>query len=95
MEFDRLGNYKNALVATMKGVGRALTVTTIILVIGFGVSVFSKMNQFVETGLLTSICFSVALLADFFVAPALILIFKPFGKEFAPVEENVEETLCV
>ncbi len=87
MEFDRLGNYRRALEASMRGVGRALTITTVILVIGFGSFMVSNINSYFETGLLMAVCFSVALLADLFIAPALILLFKPFGKEFTPVKE--------
>ncbi len=87
MEFARLGNYKKALDASMVGIGRALTITTIILFIGFGATMISKMDLYYYFGLLASICLVVALLADFFIAPALILFFKPFGKEFTPEEE--------
>ncbi len=82
IEFDRLGNYPKALQATMTGVGRALAITTIILVTAFAAFITSKMTSFTVSGMLTSLCFLVALLADFFIAPVLILIFKPFGKEF-------------
>ncbi len=91
MEFASIGNYRKALEATMIGVGRALTITTIILVIGFGIMLISRMKCLFDMGLLASTCFSVALLADFFIAPALILVFKPFGQEFASVVEKNEE----
>ncbi len=81
MEFDRLGNYREALTASMIGVGRALAITTIILFIGFGTAMTSRMDMYYYFGLLSSICLLVALLADFFIAPALILFFKPFGEE--------------
>ncbi len=92
LEFDRLGDYKKALAASMVGVGRALSITTIILVIGFGVFIFSRMTTYYYAGMLTSLCFIVALSADFFLAPALILIFKPFGKEFTPLQNKDEES---
>ncbi len=81
MEFERIRNYKKALEATMSGVGHALFITTAILVIGFGVFMVSQMNAFIHAGLLNSICLFMALVADFFLAPALIMVFKPFGKE--------------
>ncbi len=84
MEFDRLGNYEKALEATMLGVGRALTMTTIILIAGFGSAMVSRADMYYYFGLISSICFAAALLADFFIAPALILRFQPFGKEFSP-----------
>ncbi len=91
IEFSRLGDYKKALEASMTGVGRALTITTIILVMGFGACMVSKMDSMYYMSLVCSVCFIFALLADFFIAPALILHFKPFGEEFAPVEEAEEE----
>ena len=84
IEFDRLGNYEKALEATMAGVGRALTITTIILVAGFGSCMTIRMEMYYYFGLISSICFVVALMADFFIASALILYFQPFGKEFSP-----------
>lgn len=86
-EYLKLGNYNKALDITLQEVGSALTITTVILVIGFGVAVFSDMKNFQSFGLLTSMCISIALLADFFIAPALILFFKPFEIKKV-VEEN-------
>lgn len=88
MEFDRLGDYRSALSAAMTSVGRALTITTVVLVVGFGVTMLSRMKTFYFAGLLSSVCFISALIADFFIAPALILLFKPFGKEFDPSGGN-------
>ncbi len=84
MEFDRLGNYEKALIATMSSVGRPLLITTVTLFIGFGVFMTSRMANFYYAGLITILCFLVALMADFFIASALILAFKPFGKEHTP-----------
>lgn len=84
VEFTRLGNYKQALIASMKGVGHALAIATSVLMVGFGVFMFSRMDSFNEAGMLTAICLFVALIADFFVAPSLILFFRPFGKETNP-----------
>ncbi len=82
MEFYRLGNYRKALEATMAGVGRALTITTVILLMGFGSCMTSELAAMSDMALLCSVCFIFALLADFFIAPSLIFLFKPFGKEF-------------
>ncbi len=93
MEFASLGNYREALEVSLRSVGRALVITTIILVLGFGILMNSRMASFFEMGLLTSLCFIVALIADFFIAPAVIMVFKPFGEEFTPGQENIEESL--
>ncbi|MDY6933960.1 MAG: MMPL family transporter [Spirochaetota bacterium] len=82
LEFDRLGNYRKALDAAIIGVGHAITRTTIILIIGFGACLFSNFEALVSFGMITAICVFTALIADYFIAPALILVFKPFGKEF-------------
>ncbi len=87
MEFASHGNYKKALEVSLRDVGRALTITTIILVFGMGTMMISRMACFSEMGLMISLSLIVALVADFFIAPALILLFKPFGEEFTPVEE--------
>ena len=81
MEFKAIGKYEKALETTMLGVGRALTITTIILCIGFCVNMISRMDSFFYLGLIVSTCLFIALIADFFLMPSLILFFKPFGKE--------------
>ncbi|MDY6933007.1 MAG: MMPL family transporter [Spirochaetota bacterium] len=92
MEFDRLGNYEKALDIAIKDVGHAITLTTIILVSGFIILSFSQIDNTKYFGMLTSMCIFLALLADFFVTPALILLIKPFGKEFNPVAEDEHES---
>ena len=78
LEFSRLRNYGRALDTE---VGRAITITTIILVIGFGSATVSKLNDVFYFGMLSAMCIFLALLADYFLCPALILFFRPFGKE--------------
>ncbi len=92
MEFERLGNYNKALEASMTGVGHALVITTIVLVFGFGVFMSSRMQNFYHAGMLTSLCFMVALLSDFFIAPALIILFKPFGEELDALPSESSES---
>jgi hypothetical protein len=80
-EFEMLGDYEKALSASMRGVGHAITRTTIILVIPLAACMFSKLATMSNFGMLMSICISLALLADYFIAPSLILVLRPFGKE--------------
>jgi hypothetical protein len=82
-EFHRLGKYEEALGATLRSVGRPLTFTTIILVVGNAVFMTSSMLGFFKLGLLFGVAFTWALLADFFFAQALILLTKPLGPEHA------------
>ena len=80
-EFNQTGTYKEALKATLLTVGRPITFTTITLVIGFSVFVISDMHTQIQFGLLSAFAFLWALLADFFLAPAMILLLKPLGPE--------------
>jgi len=83
-EFGKLGNYKKALLASMDGVGRALFITSAILVLGFMTNVFSVMDGQKSFGILLSTVIGVALVADFLLMPALILWLEPFGPETEP-----------
>ena len=80
-EFERLGNYADSLRATLSTVGRPITFTTVTLVLGFSVLAFSNVSGIAKFGLLSSFAFLWALLADFFFAPALMLLLKPLGPE--------------
>lgn len=91
MEFNRMGKYTPALYAAMGRVGRAITITTCVLIIGFSVSMTSQLNDSFYFGMLSCICIFIALLADYFICPSLILKFKPFGKEFDPSFNNTPE----
>ena len=74
------GDYESALRASMEGVGRALFITALVLVAGFLVFTFSVMDSQVSFGLLLATVLVVALAANFFLMPALILTFEPFGR---------------
>ena len=80
-EFHLRKNYHQALTAAFCGVGRALFITSVVLVAGFLVNVFSIMQTLVDFGLLVAFTIFMALLADFFLLPALVLTFRPFGPE--------------
>ncbi len=96
-EFDRRGNYQEALLAAMSDVGRALVITSVVLIAGFMVFTLSVMDSQKWFGILLSTTIFVALISDFFVMPALVLVFKPFGKESAKerIEESTNEELEV
>lgn len=88
LEFWRTRNYHRALEASLNDVGRSIFITTMALLTGFAVNLLSIMDSIVEFGLLTLITLSVAALADYFLTPALIIIFRAFGPE---QEIGVEE----
>ncbi|MBW2713058.1 MAG: MMPL family transporter [Deltaproteobacteria bacterium] len=83
MEFRRCGDYAKALEDCLLNVGRALIGTTVILVMGFIMNVFHGMETQVVFGKLIAWTIFSALIADFFLMPALILLLKPFGPEKA------------
>ncbi len=87
-EFRQCGDYKKALKQSMNHVGRALYITTAVLVSGFLVFLFSIMAGLNNFGTLVASTIFIALIADFFLMPALVMVFKPFGPEF-----QVEEAL--
>ena len=80
-EFNRTGTYEGALKATLLTVGRPIMFTTMTLVVGFSVFGFSDIYTTVHFGLLAAFAFLWALLADFFLAPAMMMLFKPLGVE--------------
>ena len=62
---------------TLMGTGRAITLTSIVLALGFLVLTFSQMNNMFDFGILTACAILVALVADFFLMPAIMkLIIK-------------------
>ena len=86
-EFKYTGAYEAALKATLSTVGRPIMFTTITLVAGFSVFGLSDINSMVKFGLMAGFAFIWALLADFFLAPAMMLLFKPLGEEKGQVVE--------
>lgn len=68
---------REAVVATLTSTGRAMTITTIVLFVGFFLYVFASLNNLFLFGLLTAIAFVVALLSDLFLAPALMALVYP------------------
>jgi len=70
---DQHGDTALAIEETLQGAGRAMLVTTIVLCAGFFAYFFSAMSNLMAFGLLTSFAIVVALLADFLVAPALMV----------------------
>jgi predicted RND superfamily exporter protein len=90
-EFLRCGDYAEALVAAMQDVGRALFITSVALVCGFLVNLLSVMDNNATFGILLSTSIVVALIADFFFMPALVLTFHPFGPEDKPAQQRLRE----
>jgi predicted RND superfamily exporter protein len=78
-EFRRSGSYEQALRASMTDVGRALVITSVVLVLGFLVFLLSRLDTMVIFGSLLATTIGVALVADFLLMPALVLTLRPWG----------------
>jgi predicted RND superfamily exporter protein len=80
-EFGRIGNYKEALRETLSTVGRPITFTTMVLILGNAAFMMSCLLAFFKLGVLFGVAFLAAYLADIYFAAALILLLKPLGPE--------------
>ncbi len=81
LEFWRTGNYRKAISETFRTVGKALFMTSLVLVLGFVAYITSLDKMYTNLGSYTIVAILAALMADFFVTPVLIMWLKPFGKE--------------
>ena len=72
--YEKTGDAHRAIDETLHSSGRAMLSTTIVLSLGFLVYLFSGMNNLQDFGLYTTVCLVIALLADFWLAPALMLL---------------------
>lgn len=80
-EFLRRGSYAEALRASMQDVGRALVITSVVLVAGFLVFLASRLDSNATFGALLAGTIAAALAADLLLMPALVLAWKPWGPE--------------
>ena len=72
--YEQGGDPKRAVSETLHTTGRAMLVTTIVLSIGFFIFVFAGMNNLFAFGVLTAFTILMALVADYLVAPALMVL---------------------
>ncbi len=78
--FEETKDAKFAVMETLNTAGRAMLVTSCVLSIGFFIFMFATMNNLFHFGLLTGLTIIMALLADYFIAPALMIIVHRPGK---------------
>jgi predicted RND superfamily exporter protein len=72
--YEKTGDAYKAVNDTLHSSGRAMLSTSIVLSAGFLIYLFSVMNNLQDFGFFTALCIIVALLADFWLAPALVLL---------------------
>ena len=74
---QQTGDAESAVRLTLNTAGRAILVTSLVLAAGFLVYTLSSMVNIFQFGLLTAAAIILALAADYFLAPALlVLVFK-------------------
>jgi hypothetical protein len=71
------GDVGDAVQKTLHTAGRAMLVTSVVLSLGFFIYLFASMNNLFYFGFLTGLTIILALLADFFLAPALMVLLHP------------------
>jgi hypothetical protein len=72
--YRQSGLVQASIVQTLLSAGKAMMTTTFILCAGFSIYSLSYLNNLQNFGILTALCIFLALIADFIIAPALILI---------------------
>jgi predicted RND superfamily exporter protein len=72
--YERSGDPARAVNETLQTTGRAMLVTTVVLSIGFFIFAFATMTNVRNFGLLTGFTITMALLADYLIAPALMVL---------------------
>jgi predicted RND superfamily exporter protein len=72
--FDETKDVHLAVSKTLHTAGRAMLTTSIVLSVGFFLFMFASMHNVFNFGMLVGLAIVIALLADFFLAPALMAL---------------------
>lgn len=72
--YERYNDPEQAIAETLHTAGKAMLVTTCVLSLGFFTFMFSEMNNLFNFGMLTGFTLIMALLADYFIAPSLMIL---------------------
>ena len=80
-EFKKLNNYNKTLDRCHSTVGVAILNTSITIVFGFSILIFSNFIPTIYFGVFTGIAMLLAMISVLTLLPKLILTLKPFGNE--------------
>lgn len=72
--YESSGDPRQAVFETLHTTGRAMLVTTVVLSLGFFVYTLATLNNIIRFGFLTGITLIAALMADYFLGPALMVL---------------------
>jgi predicted RND superfamily exporter protein len=86
LEFHNTGSYMKAMELSHNSIGRAMYYTSVTIILGFLILVVSKFWPTIYFGALPALAMLVALVFSLTLLPRLIILFKPFGKEFTVTE---------
>jgi predicted RND superfamily exporter protein len=81
-EYRQSGDIRLAMRTALLKVGRALVFTSLVLVTGFLIFIFSQTRILLDFGILSSIAIFTALLGDLFIGPVLLSTFDVMRKKF-------------
>lgn len=81
LEFERSRSYRESIRRVFLTVGRAMFLTSLVLILTFSAYLSSTANVFVNMGILVAAGILAALAADYFITPVLLTLFRSFGKE--------------
>ena len=79
-EFIKIKDYNKTLKICHSTVGVAILNTSITIIFGFSILVFSKFIPTIYFGIFTGLAILLAMISVLTLLPSLILIFKPFNK---------------
>ena len=81
LEFKKTQNYELSMQNSHRTIGRAMSYTSMIIIIGFLVLVTSNFNPTVYFGLFVSLAMFTALTGALTLLPKLLIALKPLGEE--------------
>ncbi len=92
--YEASGDPRQAVHETLHTAGRAMLVTTVVLSMGFFIYMFASLNNIIRFGFLTGITLIAALLSDYFLGPALMVMVnkKKEGNEIQTDRWTVHRT---
>ena len=77
VEYKKDNNYSESMIRTHNSIGYAMYYTSLTIIIGFSILVFSNFIPSIYFGLLTGLAMIIALLASLTLVPRLIILLKP------------------
>ncbi|GEM_PF-900042 len=89
-EIQKDGDSLGAMTRTHNTIGKAIVLTSLVIVSGFIVLAFSNFIPTRNFGLFSSLAMVAALLAAMTLLPACLVIFKPIGRKGAPARKAGE-----